>query len=49
MECSRLWTEGLCVKDLPKKPKCLLKPELPVEEQGDDDERSSSSLDEGRE
>ena len=48
VECSRLQAEGLRAKDLPKKPRRPLKPKLPVEEQGDDDQRSLSSSDEGR-
>ena len=48
VECSRLQAEGLHAKDLPKKPRHPLKPKLPVEEQGDDDQRSLSLSDEGR-
>jgi hypothetical protein len=41
VECDRLRAEGVCVRELPKKLKCPLKPKLPVEEHGDDAERSS--------
>ena len=48
-ECNRLRAEGVRAKDLPKKPKCPLKPKLLAEEQEDNEERSSlsSSEDEG--
>jgi len=41
VECDRLRAEGVRVRELPKKPKRPLKPKLPVEEHGDDAERSS--------
>jgi hypothetical protein len=49
-ECNMLQAEGVRAKDLPKKPKCPLKPKLLAEEQEDNEERSllSSSEDEGR-